>query len=54
MDQYRPAGKVSNGDYDEINRRITSKEYGAALQAAHSVGLRRLDSRAALQQLARE
>jgi putative pyruvate formate lyase activating enzyme len=54
MDQYRPAGKVSNGDYDEINRRITSKEYGAALQAAHSVGLRRLDSRAALQQRARE
>ncbi len=46
MDQYCPAGKVGNADYVEINRRVTSKEYEAALEAAYSVGLRRLDAHA--------
>lgn len=44
MDQYSPAGKVGNGDYMEINRRITSKEYQAAVETAHAVGLWRLDA----------
>jgi putative pyruvate formate lyase activating enzyme len=48
MDQYSPAGKVGNGDYIEINRRLTSKEYQAALDAAHAAGLWRLDNRTAL------
>lgn len=43
MDQYGPAGKVSSTQYAEINRRITSKEYQLAIEAAHAVGLRRLD-----------
>lgn len=46
MDQYSPAGKVGRSDYQEINRRITSKEYEAALETAYAVGLRRLDHRA--------
>ena len=46
MDQYSPAGKVGSSDYAEINCRITSKEYEAALEAAYAVGLRRLDHRA--------
>jgi putative pyruvate formate lyase activating enzyme len=46
MDQYGPAGKVSDTDYAEINRRITSKEYRLALEGARAVGLRRLDGRA--------
>ncbi len=45
MDQYRPTGKVGGTEYTEINRRITSKEYQVALEAASSVGLRRLDNR---------
>ncbi len=45
MDQYSPAGKVGRSDYQEINRRITSKEYEAALETAYAVGLRRLDHR---------
>lgn len=51
MDQYSPAGKVGNADYIGINRRITSKEYAAALETAHAAGLRRLDNRAPLRQL---
>lgn len=51
MDQYSPAGKVGNDDYIEINRRITSKEYEAALETADVVGLRRLDYRAPLRHL---
>jgi putative pyruvate formate lyase activating enzyme len=46
MDQYSPAGRVGNADFTEINRRITSKEYQAAVEAAHAVGLWRLDDRA--------
>jgi putative pyruvate formate lyase activating enzyme len=45
MDQYYPAGKVSGTDYVEISRRITSKEYRLALEAARDAGLRRLDER---------
>ena len=52
MDQYRPAGKVTDIDYAEINRRITSKEYRLSLEAAHAVGLRRLHSRAPVKHLA--
>jgi putative pyruvate formate lyase activating enzyme len=48
MDQYFPAGKVGRTEYVEINRRITSREYQAAWEAAHSLGLRRLDDPAAL------
>jgi putative pyruvate formate lyase activating enzyme len=46
MDQYSPAGKVGSADYVEINRRVTSREYEAALEIAYAVGLWRLDSRA--------
>jgi len=46
MDQYSPAGRVGRSDYPEINRRITSKEYEAALETTSAVGLRRLDHRA--------
>ncbi len=46
MDQYYPAGKVSGTEYVEISRRITSKEYWVALEAARAAGLARLDSRA--------
>ena len=45
MDQYYPAGKVSSQKYSEINRRLNSREYEAALQAAYEAGLWRLDSR---------
>ena len=51
MDQYNPAGKVTDTDYGEINRRITSKEYRVALEAARGSGLRRLDHRAAIRQV---
>jgi putative pyruvate formate lyase activating enzyme len=43
MDQYRPAYKAHL--YPELNRRLTSQEYQAAVQAALSTGLRRLDER---------
>lgn len=52
MDQYSPAGKVGRTDYTEINHRITSREYEAALEAAHAAGLRRLDNRAPLRHFA--
>lgn len=48
MDQYYPAGKVSEKEYTEINRRITSEEYQVVLESARAVGLRRLDHRALL------
>jgi putative pyruvate formate lyase activating enzyme len=44
MAQYRPAGKVCRTEFTEINRRITSKEYQLALEAADRRGLRRLDT----------
>jgi putative pyruvate formate lyase activating enzyme len=45
MAQYRPAGKVSPGQYPEINRPLAAAEYGEALRAATEVGLWRLDHR---------
>jgi len=44
MDQYRPAGRVSNKRYPEINRPLTSREYLAAHEIAVGLGLR-MDSR---------
>ncbi len=45
MAQYYPAGKVSRQEYPEINRRLTSPEYEAALDEAARAGLKRLDPR---------
>jgi putative pyruvate formate lyase activating enzyme len=45
MDQYYPAGKVGQAAYPEINRRLTSTEFGEARQIASDLGLRRLDVR---------
>ena len=47
MLQYRPAGRVSQTEYVEINRRISGNEFKQALDAAHAVGLHRLDGRTA-------
>ena len=44
MAQYYPAGKVSSKKYPEINRKLTSTEYKAAVQIAREAGLR-LDER---------
>jgi putative pyruvate formate lyase activating enzyme len=52
MDQYCPAGKVSGTEHAEINRRITSKEYIHALEAAYAARLHRLDHRAPLRHIA--
>jgi putative pyruvate formate lyase activating enzyme len=41
MSQYRPAYKADS--YPELNRRITAKEYNAAVQMAREAGLTRLD-----------
>jgi putative pyruvate formate lyase activating enzyme len=43
MDQYFPAGRVSEERFPEINRRISGAEYEAALGAAREEGIRRLD-----------
>jgi putative pyruvate formate lyase activating enzyme len=43
MDQYRPAYKAHH--FPELNRRITSDEYEAAVKMAHDAGLYRLDER---------
>jgi uncharacterized Fe-S radical SAM superfamily protein PflX len=45
MDQYYPAGKVGDGQFVEINRRVTGEEFLAARVAAREAGLMRLDSR---------
>jgi putative pyruvate formate lyase activating enzyme len=45
MDQYFPAGKVGAAAYPEINRRLTSAEFGEAQRIANDLGLRRLDVR---------
>jgi putative pyruvate formate lyase activating enzyme len=45
MAQYYPAGKVSRGEYAEINRRVTACEYEAALHEAWRTGLLRVDLR---------
>ena len=44
MDQYRPAGKVSEGRFEEISRRVTTAEFTEARRYARSLGLR-LDER---------
>jgi putative pyruvate formate lyase activating enzyme len=41
MAQYHPAGKVNNTMFNEINRRITQREYDEALKAALTKGLHR-------------
>jgi putative pyruvate formate lyase activating enzyme len=43
MDQYHPCYRA--GDYPELSRRVTAEEYEAALGAARSCGLARLDRR---------
>lgn len=43
MDQYRPSYKAHN--YPELNRRLTTEEYQAAVSAADIAGLKRLDDR---------
>lgn len=45
MDQYYPAGLVSDTRYPEIDRRITEAEYRQAVEYARSAGLWRLDYR---------
>ena len=45
MDQYYPAGRVSSGKFQEINRRTTGDEFEAAVESAHQAGLWRLDVR---------
>jgi putative pyruvate formate lyase activating enzyme len=45
MDQYSPAGRVGAGRFAEIDRRLTSREFAAALEIARELGLTRLDSR---------
>jgi putative pyruvate formate lyase activating enzyme len=43
MDQYRPCGTAHDDQY--ISRRLSSKEYSAALKSAEQAGLKRLDQR---------
>jgi putative pyruvate formate lyase activating enzyme len=45
MDQYYPAGKVSEASFPELNRRLTSAEFAEARRIAADLGLRRLDRR---------
>lgn len=45
MSQYRPAAKVTQARYPEINRRITQDEFELAYQAARDHGLWRFDRR---------
>ncbi len=45
MDQYRPAGKVTDSRYSEINRRTTSDEMAEAYEIAREEGLYRFDQR---------
>jgi putative pyruvate formate lyase activating enzyme len=44
MDQYYPAGRVSNQKFPEINRGITTPEFQEAVRLAHATGFR-LDER---------
>jgi putative pyruvate formate lyase activating enzyme len=48
MAQYRPAGKVNQDNYSEIDRMVTPMEYQEAVWIAHEEGLHRLDERRAL------
>jgi putative pyruvate formate lyase activating enzyme len=45
MDQYRPAGRVNEEKFEEINRRVTVNELRSALEQAREVGLWRFDER---------
>ena len=45
MDQYHPAGKVSDQKYAAINRRTTGREVRQAVQAAENANLWRFDRR---------
>jgi putative pyruvate formate lyase activating enzyme len=45
MDQYYPAGRVSDEHYPELNRRLGTAEYAEAVRLARSLGLTRLDRR---------
>ncbi len=53
MDQYYPAGKVGRGQYSELDRRLTSREFDEARAIARELGLRRLDVRRPHPELAR-
>ncbi len=43
MAQYYPAGRVSDSQFVEINRRLTGAEYSAAVEAARRAGLWRIE-----------
>lgn len=45
MDQYHPANKVSDSQYEEINRRITSRELENSYKIAREAELWRFDQR---------
>ncbi len=45
MDQYYPAGRVSDSQFVEINRKISKAEYEEALESARRAGLWRIDER---------
>jgi putative pyruvate formate lyase activating enzyme len=53
MDQYYPAGKVGSAQYPELNRRLSSREFGEARAIARELGLRRVDERRPHPELAR-
>jgi putative pyruvate formate lyase activating enzyme len=40
MDQYHPAGNVTNSAYAEINRPVTSEELAESRRIARDLGLR--------------
>ncbi len=52
MDQYRPAWKVTENRYREINRRTTSEEHLETLRIAQEEGLHRFDTRSPTAHLA--
>jgi putative pyruvate formate lyase activating enzyme len=45
MDQYYPAGRVSDSQFIEINRKITASESEDAVEYARRAGLWRIDER---------
>jgi putative pyruvate formate lyase activating enzyme len=53
MDQYYPAGRVASAQYPELNRRLSSHEFGEARAIARELGLRRMDVRRPHPELAR-
>jgi len=44
MSQYRPAGRVGEGRYPEIDRLLSSREYADAWALAHQLGLSLMDA----------